>query len=158
MRKLFLITITMCGLLLTNCSKQISSDEMLKDESTRNEIFVKIASDHGMMTDFMEVMMKDNHAMMMIKDHEGMKNMMMNEGNMMDMMKNHPKMMHDMMDGMMKDKPESMHEMMSGMMKMMHEKGMMNSECMESSMQMMKEKDMGMENKKDSTSDHKHQH
>ncbi len=143
MRKLLLITITMCALLLTNCSKQISSDDILKDETTRNEIFVKIAADHGMMKDFMEVMMKDNHAMMMIKNHEGMKNMMMNEGNMMDIMK---------------DKPESMHKMMSRMMKMMHEKGMMNSECMESSMQMMKEKDMGMKKKKDSTSAHKHQH
>ena len=143
-------------LLMISCNNAVNIDQILKDDNTRNEVFDKIAADHEMMTGFMEVMMKDNHAKMMMKGNQGMKDMMMGDGNMMSMMKDNPEMMKSMMGEMMKDG-----KMMGNMMKMMKEQGMMSEKCMESCMKMMEDKGMKTdgkmnENKESNHNSHNH--
>ena len=64
--KFFIVVIASMLLLAMSCNNAVNVDQVLKDENTRQEVFTKIAADHEMMTDFMEVMMKDNHAKMMM--------------------------------------------------------------------------------------------
>ncbi len=137
--KFILMVIASALLLMISCNEAVNIDQVLTDENTRNQVFNKIATDHEMMTGFMEVMMKDNHAMMMMKGNPGMKDMMMGESGMMQMMKDKPDVMHNMMGEMMKDG-----KMMGHMMKMMKDQGMMSEECMESCMKTMDDKGMSM--------------
>lgn len=127
-------------LLITSCNNEVNLDQVLQNETTRQQVFEKITADHEMMTEFMEVMMNNNHAKMMMKGHKGMKDMMMGEGSMMKMMKDKPDMMHSMMGEMMKDG-----KMMGHMMQMMKGEGMMSEDCMQSCMKMMGEKGMKMD-------------
>ncbi len=129
-------------LLMISCKNAVNVDKLLKDETTRNQMFDKIATDHEMMTGFIDVMMKNDHAKMMIKGNKGMKDMMMGDGNIMRMMKDQPEMMKSMMGEMMKDG-----KMMGNMMKMMKEQGMMSEKCMESCMKMMEDKGMKTDGK-----------
>lgn len=126
-------------LLMVSCNETVNIDQVLKDENTRQQVFNKIATDHEMMTNFMEVMMKDNHAMMMMKGNQDMKDRMMGESRMMEMMKDKPDVMHNMMGEMMKDG-----KMMGHMMKMMKDQGMMSEECMEYCIKTMEDKGMSM--------------
>ena len=129
----FFLTIR-CGLLLiTSCNNAVNVDQLLQNETTRQQVFEKIAADHEMMTGFMETSMKNEHAKMMM-GNDGMNKMMSGEGNMMKMMKDKPEMMHNMMEEMMKDG-----KMMGNMMQMMNKKGMMSEECMQSCMKTMED-------------------
>lgn len=142
-------------LLLISCNSTVNVDQILKDDNIRQEVFNKITVDHEMMTDFMEVMMQNNHAKMMMKGNQGMKEMMMDGDdmmNMMNMMKDKPEMMQNMMGEMMKDG-----KMMGTMMNMMKEKGMMSEECAESCMKMMNAKGMNMDNEGDMNTDDNHE-
>ena len=138
--KFFFVAIVGVLLLTISCNNSVSIDQLLQNETTRQQVFDKITADHNMMTDFMETMMNSEHAKMMMKGHEGMKNMMMGNGNMMEMMKDKPEMMHNMMGEMMKDE-----KMMGHMMQMMNKEGMMSEECMQSCMKMMGDKGMDMD-------------
>ena len=44
-------------LLMISCKNAVNVDKLLKDETTRNQMFDKIATDHEMMTGFIDVMM-----------------------------------------------------------------------------------------------------
>ncbi|WP_445737228.1 hypothetical protein [Mariniflexile sp.] len=117
------------GLLSLNSCKQESDPQaLLENPETRNEVFAAIADNPDYMTEFMDNMQSEGMQMMM-KDSMMVKNMMGNKP-----------MMHSMMNEMMKDG-----KMMGNMMEMMHEKGMMSEECMESCKNMMGEKGMDME-------------
>ncbi len=117
MKKTGLLLLAGTALLWMSCGQQANVKTLLSNQDSKEQIFETIVSDHGLMTEFMGKMMGDEHAMMMIKgDHD---------------------MMNATMSEMMKDG-----QMMGDMMKMMHEQGMMSTECMQSCMQMMGDKGM----------------
>ena len=134
-----ILTIFFAGI-LGGCSQNTDVNALLQNPDTKQEVFSTIAGDHQTMMDFMNTMMDNEHAMMMMKGNEKMRGMMMNQGNMMSMMKDNPDMMHNMMSGMMKDG-----NMMSDMMQMMQQQGIMSEECMQSCMKMMADKGMNMD-------------
>ena len=149
--RFFLMVMASTLLLIISCNNAVNVDQLLKDDNTRKKVFTKITTDHEMMTDFMDIMIKDNHAMMMMKDNQGMKEMMMGEGGIMGMMKNKPELVDKMMGNMMKDG-----KMMGQMMEMMKDKGMMSEECANSCMKMMSGEGMDMDNKDDNHEFHNH--
>lgn len=136
------LTITSGLLLIISCNNAVNVDQLLQNETTRQQVFEKIAADHEMMTEFMEATMNNEHAKMMM-GQDGMNNMMTGEGNIMKMMKDKPEMMHNMMGEMMKDG-----KMMRNMMQMMNKEGMMSEECIQSFTKMMGDKGMDMGNMK----------
>ena len=121
------------------CGQQADINAMLKNPQTKDKVFSAILDDHETMMEFMNKMMSNEHAMMMMKGNKDMMGMMMKGDNMMQMMKDNPDMMHNMMSGMMKDG-----KMMGHMMQMMNQQGMMSDECMQSCMKMMADKGMDM--------------
>ena len=139
MKTLIFLSLISTALLLGSCTPQANVEALLKDAQTKDQIFSAIVADHDLMNDFMSKMMGNEHAMMMMRGNSEMMNMMMGEEKMMSMMKQNPEMMKNMMGGMMKDG-----RMMGQMLQMMHEKGMMSQECMQSCMQMMADKGMNM--------------
>ena len=151
-KTIFLFTTIAIGLLLiTSCNNAVNVDQLLQNETTRQQVFEKIAADHEMMTGFMEATMNNEHAKMMMKEHDGMKDLMMGDDNMMKMMKDKPEMMQNMMGEMMKDGNMMGNmmkdgKMMGNMMQMMNKEGMMSEECMQSCMKMMGDKGMDMGN------------
>ena len=154
MKNKFFFTAAVSVLLLTiSCNNSVNIDQLLQNETSRQQVFEKIAANHEMMTGFMEVMMNDEHAKMMMKGHDGMKKMMMGDGNMMKMMKDNPDMMHNMMSGIMKDG-----KMMGHMMEMMNQEGMMSEECMQSCMKMMGDKGMDMDKMSEDDNHDSHNH
>lgn len=113
-------------------------EQVLQDSEARKEVFSRIAGDHELMSEFMEVMMQHEHAMMMMQGNKQMMSHMMGgQGmqHMMGMMKDDPEMMQGMMRHMMSEP-----KMMNHMMQMMHRQGMMSTECMQEMMEKMKMK------------------
>lgn len=146
MKKTMIILLTIGLVSLTSCEQKTDPNTMLENSETRTELFDAIASNHNHMTEFMENMQGNDHAMQMMQGNQRMMgNMMQGEG--MQMMMKDSMMMNNimgnkqMMNGMMNDG-----KMMGTMMKMMHEKGMMSEDCMESCSKMMGEKGMDMQN------------
>lgn len=98
--------------------------ELLKKKDSRTEIFNTIMNDHELMTDFINAMKGNQHAMMMMKGNNmmGHDENVRNEGNMghgHQMMMGHAQMMdHDQMMQMLKDDPDFMNGMMGAMMDM----------------------------------------
>ncbi len=140
MKKLMFLSLFAVILLMAGCTQQAGVNAMLENAETKDKVFSTILDDHELMTEFMNKMMSNEHAMMMMQGNEDMMGMMMKEDNMMQMMKDKPEMMHNMMGGMMKDG-----KMLAHMMQMMNQEGMMSEECMQSCMQMMTDKGMSME-------------
>lgn len=124
-------------LLVTSCSNNVNVDKLLQNETTRQEVFNTIASNRDMMNDFMGVMMNNKSAKTVMMNHKGMMGMMM-KGNGMNMM-NDSVMSMNMMHSMMKNG-----KMMGHMMQMMHDDGMMTTDCMNSCIKMMSDKGMDM--------------
>lgn len=125
-------------LVLVGCNQKMDSNTILENAETRTEIINAIAGNHGYMSEFMEVMQESDHAMEMMQGNQKMMGHMM-KGSGMQMMMKDSMMMKNMMQGMMKNG-----KMMGKMMQMMHKKGMMSEDCMQSCMNMMKEKGMDM--------------
>lgn len=140
MKKILLFSFAATALFWIGCSQPTNVDSMLKNAESKDQVFAAILEDHELMTEFMNKMMSNEHAVMMMKGNQQMMDMMAAEGNMMQMMKDRPEMMQQMMSGMMKDG-----NMMGHMMQMMQQEGMMSEECMQSCMQMMKDKGMSMD-------------
>lgn len=136
--KSFFVVIVSALLLTISCNNTANIDQFLQNENTRQQVFDKITGNHEMMSGFMEVMMNNEHAMMMMKEHDGMKKMIMGDGNMMEMMK----------DG----------KMMGNMMKMMNQEGIMSEECMQSCMKMMSDKGMNIDMQKGESNDDHNSH
>ena len=138
--KTLLIVLSAVGLLsLNSCKQEINPQALIENPETRTEVFNAISKNHDYMTEFMESMHDNQHAMQMMQGNKKMMSSMM-QGEGMQMMMKDSTMMHSMMDGMMNDG-----KMMGTMMKMMHEKGMMSEDCMESCSKMMGEKGMDMQ-------------
>lgn len=123
---------------LSSCNQKVDPNAMLENSETRTELFNAIANNHGYMTEFMDNMQGNDHAMQMMQgNHEMMGNMILGSG--MQMMMKDSMMMKNMMQSMMKDG-----KMMGNMMQMMNEKGMMSEDCMKSCKKMMGDKGMDM--------------
>ena len=138
--KTLLIVLSAIGLLsLNSCKQETDPLALMENPETRTEVFNAITKNHDYMTEFMESMHGNQHAMQMMQGNKKMMGSMM-QGEGMQMMMTDSTMMHSMMNGMMNDG-----KMMGTMMKMMHEKGMMSEDCMESCSKMMSEKGMDME-------------
>ena len=138
--KTLLIVLSAVGLLsLNSCKQETNPQALMENPETRTEVFNAISKNHDYMTEFMESMHDNQHAMQMMQGNKKMMSSMM-QGEGMQMMMKDSTMMHSMMDGMMNDG-----KMMGTMMKMMHEKGMMSEDCMESCSKMMGEKGMDMQ-------------
>ncbi|WP_417874092.1 hypothetical protein [Xanthomarina gelatinilytica] len=138
--KTLLIVLSAVGLLsLNSCKQETNTQALMENPETRTEVFNAISKNHDYMTEFMESMHDNQHAMQMMQGNKKMMSSMM-QGEGMQMMMKDSTMMHSMMDGMMNDG-----KMMGTMMKMMHEKGMMSEDCMESCKKMMGEKGMDMQ-------------
>ena len=138
--KTLLIVLSAVGLLsLNSCKQETNTQALMENPETRTEVFNAISKNHDYMTEFMESMHDNQHAMQMMQGNKKMMSSMM-QGEGIQMMMKDSTMMHSMMDGMMNDG-----KMMGTMMKMMHEKGMMSEDCMESCSKMMGEKGMDMQ-------------
>ncbi|MCG2418799.1 hypothetical protein K8089_07175 [Aequorivita sp. F47161] len=138
--KALTIILSMIGLVsLNSCTQETNPQAVLENPETRTEVFNDIAQNDDYMTEFMESMHDNQHAMQMMQGNKKMMSSMM-QGEGMQMMMKDSTMMHSIMDGMMNDG-----KMMGTMMKMMHEKGMMSEDCMESCSKMMGEKGMDMQ-------------
>ncbi|MCB0592997.1 MAG: hypothetical protein H6557_31740 [Lewinellaceae bacterium] len=157
MKKVMFLSLFAAILLTTSCTQQADVNAMLENAETKDKVFSAILDDHELMTEFMNKMRSNEHAMMMMKGDQKMMGMMMGEGDMMKMMKDKPEMMNNMMGEMMKDG-----KMMGNMMQMMQQEGMMSEECMQSCMKMMKDKgmsmDMGMTGSEEGGGGHESQH
>jgi hypothetical protein len=88
------------GFLLSGCTKP-EVDETLKDDSMRQEVYSKIMADHGMMTEFMNDMHSNDHAMKMMCSDPKMMMGMMEYENMQNMMHSNDSILNTMMSNMM---------------------------------------------------------
>ena len=140
MKKTIIFFLVVFTFFLSSCDQQTDVNSLLEITETKDQLFGAILEDHEMMTEFMNRMKSNDHAMMMMKGNDEMMGMMMGDGTMMKMMKDKPAMMNNMMSDMMKDG-----KMMEQMMKMMNQEEMMSDECMQSCMKMMKDKGMSMD-------------
>ena len=139
MKKLVFLSLLAVTLSMTSCTQQADVNTILENAETKDKVFSAILDNHELMTEFMNKMMSNEHAMMMMQGNKDMMGMMMKGGDMMQMMQSNPEMMHNMMTGMMQDG-----KMMAHMMQMMNQEGMMSDECLQSCTQMMKDKGMPM--------------
>ena len=72
---------------LSSCEQKTDTNIMLENSETRTELFDAIASNHNYMTEFMDNMQGNDHAMQMMKGNQNiMGNMMKGQG--MQMMMN----------------------------------------------------------------------
>lgn len=95
---------------LGSCKQSADTGALLENTQTRTEIINAIAGNHGYMTEFMEAMQANDHAMQMMQGNQ------------------------QMMGQMMQDD-----KMMGKMMRMMHQQGIMSDDCMQSCQEMMEE-------------------
>ncbi len=137
MRTLVIIFSVVGLMTLNSCKQEADVQAILQNSETRSEVIKAIAEDHNYMTEFMENMQDNNHAMQMMQGNKKMMGMMM-QGDGMQMMKD-SMMTKNMMHSMMKDG-----KMMGNMMQMMQKEGMMSEDCMQSCMKMMGDKGMDM--------------
>ena len=112
--KTLLIVLSAVGLLsLNSCKQETNTQALMENPETRTEVFNAISKNHDYMTEFMESMHDNQHAMQMM---QGNKKMMssMTQGEGMQMMMKDSTMMHSMMS----------EDCMESCSKMMGEKGM----------------------------------
>jgi hypothetical protein len=139
MRTTAIILFTTGLLSLSSCEQKIEPSVMLENSKTRTELFDVIASNQSYMSEFMNNMQQNDHAIQMMQGNQKMiGNMMQGQG--MQMMTKDSIMMKNIMQSMVKDG-----KMMGNMMQMMHEKGMMSEDCMKSSIIMMGNEGMEMD-------------
>lgn len=163
--KNLLFYMTIATLLLTvSCKSTFNASETLQNDENRKELYQTIISDSSKFSELLDVadnnkdaqmllmknhmkMMEDGKMMEMMKENLEMKNMMMKK--MMEKMQENPEMMKKMMEKM-QENPEMRKQMMEKMkenpemMKMMMEKMQANPEMMK------KMKEMEMKDKKHS--------
>ncbi|MGV8813527.1 MAG: hypothetical protein ACOH2D_05385 [Gelidibacter sp.] len=151
--KTLTIILSMIGLLsLNSCKQETDPQAFMESPETRSEVFNAITQNDDYMDEFMESMHNNEHTMQMMQGNKKMMGSMM-KGEGMQMMMKDSMMMKNMMHGMMGNMEGSQSmmngmmndgKMMETMMKMMHEKGLMSKDCMQSSMQMMGDKGMNL--------------
>ena len=109
--------------------------EILNDPKAKNEIMDAICNDHNLMKEMMQHMIKNQHAMQMMKQDSSMTKEMMGEDQMEGMMKRDASMSKKMMNCMTKmmQSDSSMYSVMCKMMDKMqaeHKQGKMSC-CMD---------------------------
>jgi len=136
-------------------------NELLEKQGTRTEIFNSILNNHVLMTEFIHAMKNNDHAMMMIRSDSAMmvkssmSGMHSSGEHQMMGMNNNSEMMNQMMN-MMKEHPEMVHQMMGNMMDMCEQNSTQCDQMTEvmsehphmmmMGMQKMKEKESGDQN------------
>ena len=112
--KTLLIVLSAVGLLsLNSCKQETNTQALMENPETRTEVFNAISKNHDYMTEFMESMHDNQHAMQMMQGNKKMMSSMM-QGEGMQMMMKDSTMMHSMMS----------EDCMESCSKMMGEKGM----------------------------------
>jgi hypothetical protein len=119
MKTLVIILSAIVLLSLNSCNQKADPNAVLENSETRTALFEAITSNHDHMTEFMNNMQGNNHAMQMMQGNKKMMGTMMQDGGIQMMMKD-SMMMKNMMQGMMSD------ECMQAMQQMMGEKVMDN--------------------------------
>ena len=95
--KRLVIILSAIGLLsLNSCNQETDVKAMLQNSETRSEIIKTISENHDFMTEFMENMQGNNHAMQMMQGNKKMMGNMM-KGQGMQMMMEDSTMMNQMM-------------------------------------------------------------
>ncbi|MDE1207932.1 hypothetical protein [Tenacibaculum larymnensis] len=123
MKKSIILLLALGIQILVSCNSKPDVEKLLKEHETKSEIFKAITENHDYMTEFMETAHNNEHAMQM----------MMNKGVMMNNMHGNKNMMHQIMnDSTQVDK----------MLQMMHQRGMINYECIQSCMKKMNSKEV----------------
>ena len=139
MKKSILLFLVVGMLTMYSCNQKPDVNKMLENQETKNEIFNAITENHDYMMGFMETMQNSEHAIQMMQENKMMKGkrmqMMMSDSTMMKNMMGNKNIMMNMMRQMMTDTTQ-----MNTMMQMMHQKGMMSNECMQSCRKMMNKK------------------
>ena len=139
MRTTMIILMAVGLISLSSCEQKTDTKVVLENSETRTKLFDAIASNHDYMTEFMGNMQGNDHAMQMMQGNQKiMGNMMGGQG--IQMMLNDSLMSMNMMQSMMKNGI-----MMNHMMQNMHKEGMMSEDCMNSSIMMMNDKGMNMD-------------
>ena len=77
MKRSILFSLATIALLLMGCTQQADVSTMLNNAETKDKVFSAIVDDHELMTEFMNKMMSNEHAMMMMKGDQKMMGMMM---------------------------------------------------------------------------------
>ncbi|UGU14686.1 hypothetical protein LS482_13370 [Sinomicrobium kalidii] len=101
----FIAMMSMAVLLGCVREKEKSTGELLKDQATQNEIMETISNDHEMMTNMMEHIVRNDHALRMIISNTTVIRQMIQGDQMMSMMMESPD-------------PDRMHTMMQRMLNM----------------------------------------
>jgi len=116
---IFMILATL--LLTVSCKSTFNASKTLQNDKNRKELYQTIISDSIKFSEFLEVAANNKETQMLMMKYQ-MK--MMEDGKMMEMMKDNPEikkmMMKNMMEKMQKN-PEMMRNMMEKMMEMMQE-------------------------------------
>ncbi|WP_428741023.1 hypothetical protein [Tenacibaculum sp.] len=121
MKKSIILLLILGSQILISCNQKPDVDKILKDQETKERIFKSIAENHEYMTEFMETMHNNEHAMQMMMNNNMMMNNMMGNKNMMHQMMNDSTKMHNMLQ-------------------MMHQKGIISNTCFQSCMENMSTK------------------
>jgi hypothetical protein len=117
--KTLTIILSMLTLLTYNSfSQNVDAKGLLDKPETRTEIFNTIVGDHALFMEFTKVMKGNEHAMMMMQNETNKMGEMKAKTGMVEMKGNDQMMSHKNMMEMMKENPEMMQQMMGNMMKM----------------------------------------
>lgn len=138
--KTLLVILSLIGFIsLNSCIQETNPQALMETHKSRTVVYNAIAQNDDYMMEFMANLQNNENAMEMTQGNNKMMGSMIKGENMQMMMKD-SSMMHSMMNGIMNDG-----KMMGTMMKMMHEKGMVSEDCMESCSKMMGEKGMDIQ-------------
>ena len=107
MRTITIILLAMGLISLSSCEQKTDPNAMLENSQTRTELFDAIASNHSYMTQFMDNMQTNDHAMQMMQGNQKMMGHMMQGGGMMQMMHENGMMSEDCMESCKKMIEES---------------------------------------------------
>ncbi|TDQ21949.1 hypothetical protein [Tenacibaculum caenipelagi] len=121
MKKSIILLIILVSQILISCNPKPDIDKILKDQETKERIFKSIAEDHEYMTEFIKTMHNNEHAMQMMMHNDMMMNNMMGNKNIM----------HQIMNDSIK---------IRNMLQIMHQKGIISNECLQSCMKNMSTK------------------
>lgn len=132
-RAILYLGLIMVALLTYTCYEpsKISTEDLLSSNETQGEVFEAISNNHELMTNMINHMIQNEHAMEMYKGNSDfmtkmmsgdMEMMKMNMMNMMNMMERDSVLCSNMQSLMMNNE-----HMRSMMMQMMHQEGMMKA-------------------------------
>lgn len=121
MKTLILVTLIIFTLSFNGYSQTTKANQLLENKEVRNETFNAIMNNHELMTDFMQAMKGNEHAMMMMNNINmtGQNHQMGMENNSGEMHNNHQMMGNGNGMGTMNN-PETMQNMMENMENIMN--------------------------------------